>query len=204
MPSPLREQLESEKWGHKIRALREEKQWSQKDLADRLGVHPQTVSDIERGRNQMTLERLNRIVEALGYRANVELRSLEEETRADWGAVGSDQPEIRRRIRLARQLAEALAEYLYRHYDVRCVYCFGSLMERGGSDFRENSDIDLLVVGLEASEIFKAESQLEIQVVESSPDYEGFSFDIVRTENFSADLDALITEGRALLLPEPE
>lgn len=204
MMQQLREQLDSEKWGHKIRALRQEKQWSQRDLADRLGVHSQTVSDIERGRNQMTLERLNRVLEALGYRAAVELSPLDEKTRADWGPIAATEPVIRRRIRLARQLAEELADYLYAQYRVDETYCFGSLVERGGADFRVNSDVDLVVLGLKASKLFDAESRLEIDVVESSPDYEEFSFDIVRAGDFDVDLQTLVADGRAVFLPKPD
>lgn len=200
----LREQLDSEKWGHKIRALRQEKQWSQRDLADRLGVHSQTVSDIERGRNQMTLERLNRVLEALGYRAAVELSPLDEKTRADWGPITATEPVIRRRIRLARQLAEKLADYLYAQYGVDDIYCFGSLIERGGADFRANSDVDLLVRGLKAAQLFDAESKLEIDVVESSPGYKELSFDIVRVEDVEVDPHHLVADGRAVFLPKPD
>ena len=200
----LREQLDSEKWGHKIRALRQEKQWSQRDLADRLGVHSQTVSDIERGRNQMTLERLNRVLEALGYRAAVELSPLDEKTRADWGPIVATEPEIRRRIRLARQLAEKLADYLYAQYGVDDIYCFGSLVERGGANFRANSDVDLLVRGLKAAQLFDAESKLEIDVVESSPGYKELSFDIVRVEDVEVDPHHLVADGRAVFLPKPD
>ena len=204
MIQQLREQLDSKKWGHKIRALRQEKQWSQKDLADRLGVHSQTISDIERGRNQMTLERLNRVLEALGYRAAVELSPLDEKTRADWGPIATTEPTIRRRIRLARQLAEKLADYLYAQYGVGEIYCFGSLVEGGGSDFRSNSDVDLVVRGLKASKLFEAESQLEIDVVESSSDYEELAFDIVRAEDFAVDPQKLVADGRAVFLPESD
>lgn len=204
MTAHLREQLDSEKWGHKIRALRREIQWSQKDLADRLGVHPQTVSDIERGRSQMTLERLNRILEALGYRAAVELSPSDEKTRADWGPIASDKPASRRRIRLARRLAEELSDHLYTEHAVEEVYCFGSLAARESSDFNAVSDIDILARGLEASKLFEAETRLEIEVVESSPEYAEFSFDVVRAEDVELDPEELIADGRAVFLPEPE
>ena len=204
MSSHLREQLNSEKWGHKIRLLRQENRWSQRDLADRLGVHPQTISDIERGRNQMTLERLNRVLEALGYRALVELSPIDESTRADWGPMASNNPAIRRRIRVARRLVEELADHLYTHYEIDDVYCFGSLGTQGSTNFQANSDLDLLVRGLEASNVFEAETMLEIEVVESSPEYEGFSFDVVRTEDVDLDPEELVADGRAVFLPMPE
>ena len=204
MSTHLREQLNSKKWGHKVRILRQENQWSQRDLADRLGVHPQTISDIERGRNQMTLERLNRVLEALGYRALVELSPFDEKTQANWGPISSDKPAIRRRIRHARRLAEELADHLYMHYKIDDAYCFGSLGERGGADFNANSDLDLLVRGLEASKVFQAETSLEIEVVESSPEYEEFSFDVIRAEDVDLDPEELVALGRAVLLPKPE
>ncbi len=204
MSSHLREQLNSEKWGHKIRDLRQENRWSQSDLADRLGVHPQTISDIERGRNQMTLERLNRVLEALGYRALVELSPVDESTRADWGPIASNKPAIRRRIRVARRLVEELADHLYTHYEIDDAYCFGSLGEQGSTNFQASSDLDLLVRGLEASNLFEAETMLEIEVVESSPEYEDFSFDVVRTEDVDLDPEELVADGRAVLLPKPE
>ncbi len=204
MSAHLREQLDSEKWGNKIRDLRQENRWSQRELADRLGVHPQTISDIERGRNQMTLERLDRVLEALGYQAAVELTPFDNKTRADWGPITPEDPEIRNRIRVARRLVEELADHLYRHYGIDEAYCFGSLGEGGSANFQASSDLDILVRGLKASRIFDAESELEIEVVESSPDYEDFSFDVVRAEDLQIAPEELVTRGRAVLLPEPQ
>lgn len=202
MSSYLREKLDSTSWGEKIRELREENGWSQRDLAERLGVHHSTVSEIERGRTQFTLERLNRIVEALGYRATVELESIDEETRAEWGPILAEDPELRRRIRDGRRLVETLAGELYRKYDVSSVYCFGSLGEHGGEHFGKNSDVDLLVEGLEPSKLFEAESHLDFDVIESSDDFGRFGFDLVRVEDVDLDPDELVTNGEAILLPE--
>lgn len=203
MSSFLSGELNSDKWGDKIRRLRREKDWSQKDLADKLGVHPQTVSDIERGVNQFTLERLNRVLQALGYRATIELEKREKKTVADWGPLKATEPDVRKRIRLARQFAEDLAKRLYEQFDVEAVYCFGSLVEDGGASFTLESDIDLVVEGLDESKLFSATSELEMEVAESRSDYRQFSFDLVRVEDFVRDPSGeLVAEGRAVVLPE--
>lgn len=202
MDEHLTERLNSEVWGQKIRSLRREKGWSQRDLADKLGLHHTTVSEIERGRTQFTLERLNRILEALGYEAVIKLEPTRDMTRAEWGPIDSTEPDIRRRIKVARRLAEELADVLYSKYDVESVYCFGSLAEKGGAKFRERSDVDLLVEGLEASDLFEAQGTLEIEVLESSPEYEGLSFDVVRAESFDADPDELVDRNEAVFVPQ--
>lgn len=203
MTSYLSEELDSKKWGEKLRELREERDWSQKDLADALGVHRQTVSDMERGVSQFTLERLNRVLEALGYRGVVQLRILDEKTEADWSPIESTDPSIRRRIRLARQFAEDLGARLYSEFEVGAVYCFGSLVEKGADKFSSESDVDLLVGGLAESRLFSAVSDLELHVVETTPEYQQFSFDLVRIEEFPMDPSGeMVPEGRAVYLPE--
>lgn len=201
MTSHLQETLDSKRWAEKIRALRTERDWSQRDLADRLGVHPQAVSEVERGRTQFTLERLNRILEALGYKGTIRLEPLRVETRADWGSVEPTDPSVRRRIRTARKLAEDLAEQLYSQFDVEAVFCFGSLAEDGGANFNEKSDVDLLVDGLDASRLFEAASNLEIEVIEQSKEYEGIGFDLVRTEDIDVDPEQMVDDDRAVFLP---
>lgn len=202
MAANLNKELDSKEWAQKLRQLRKEKDWSQKELADALGVHRQTVSDMERGVNQFTLERLNRVLEALGYRAVVELQEFERETVADWGPLKAKDPEMRKRVRQARQFAEAVAARLYSAFDVNTVCCFGSLVEDGGVDFDEDSDIDILVEGLEGSRLFSAISDLEMEVVETSPEYQQFSFDIVRVEDVELEPSReLIAAGRAVRLP---
>ena len=44
MENQLSGTLDSEHWGEKIRALRHEEDWSQRDLADRLGVPRSTLT----------------------------------------------------------------------------------------------------------------------------------------------------------------
>jgi transcriptional regulator with XRE-family HTH domain len=201
MEPALTHNLDSEEWGKQIRKLREENGWSQKDLADRLGVHKQTVSDFERGRSQFTLERLGRILDALGYESNVVISRRNDVRNADWGPILAENPKHRRRIRQARKLAELFASYLYDEYEVESVFGIGSLSENGAQNFDSESDIDLLVVGLDPSKLFKAETDLEMDVVEAIEELDGFSFDLVRAEDFDEDPDALAADGRAVLIP---
>jgi len=202
MESQLSGTLDSEDWGEKIRAFRHEEDWSQSDLADRLGVRAQTVSDLERGRKRLTLERLNRILEALGYKATINLEKFDDPTLADWGPISAEEPSLRGRIRRARELAEDLANFLYEEYDVEAVYCFGSLVEDGGTRFGEHSDVDLLVGGLEAPKLFEAQSRLDLDIAESDSAYSDLSFDVVRAESFREDSDTLLDRGNALFLPQ--
>lgn len=83
-------------------------------------------------------------------------------TRADWGPMELTEPDIRGRIKVARRLAEGLADALYSKYDVESVYCFSSLAEKGERKFRERSDVDLLVEGLAPSDLFEAQGDPRI------------------------------------------
>jgi transcriptional regulator with XRE-family HTH domain len=51
---------------NRIRELRRDKDWSQQTLADMIGVSKVTISDLERGKMQLTLEYMRRIAAALG------------------------------------------------------------------------------------------------------------------------------------------
>lgn len=196
--------LDSSEWAGKIRMLREQKGWSQRDLAERLDLHPQSISEIERGKERLTLERLNRLLEALEYSSKVLVREEELSTYAGWGRIESDDPNRRRTIKNARVLAERLAEELYRRYEVRDVYCVGSLGRSHGRDFAEGSDVDLVATGLKRSDLIAAKSSLEIDVVESMDVDRKFSFDLQRGENFSGDPKEMVREDRAVLIPESE
>jgi putative transcriptional regulator len=176
--------LDSREWGRRLRNLRLENDWSQADLAERLDVHPQTVSDVERGKHKLTLERLGRVLDALGYEANINLNERRPKTRAEWGHIAPNAPAQRRLIRHARRLAEAMADHLYDEFDVEAIYCFGSLTEDQGESFKESSDIDIAVKGLAARQRFEAEADLELDVIESNEGFQPFSFDLIRTEEF--------------------
>lgn len=53
------------KFGKKLRALREERGWSQEEFADRAGLHRTYVSAVERGVRNPTLSVLERLAKAL-------------------------------------------------------------------------------------------------------------------------------------------
>lgn len=54
------------KFGKRLRALREERGWSQEEFADRAGLHRTYVSAVERGVRNPTLSVLQRLAKALG------------------------------------------------------------------------------------------------------------------------------------------
>ena len=54
------------KFGKKVREIRLKKKMSQGDLAKILGVHPNYISGIERGQENMSLRSIERLTRALG------------------------------------------------------------------------------------------------------------------------------------------
>ena len=54
------------KFGKRLRALREDRGWSQEEFADRAGLHRTYVSAVERGVRNPTLSVLERLAKALG------------------------------------------------------------------------------------------------------------------------------------------
>lgn len=54
------------KFGKQLRALREERGWSQEEFADRAGLHRTYVSAVERGVRNPTLSVIERLAKALG------------------------------------------------------------------------------------------------------------------------------------------
>lgn len=193
----------SREMGQMIRKLRTEKQLSQADLSDRLGIHPQVISDVERGEKGITVDRLFRFLDALGYEADIRLKELEDPTCIAWGRIKADDPQQRHEIRMGRIIAEAVAEHLYDRYDPRRVAVFGSLVENQGSQFDEYSDIDLLVKGLDPERRFRAEATIEMNVLPEFVDEEerDYSIDIVREEVFGKEIDSLIKDEKAIEIP---
>ncbi|UUV22338.1 helix-turn-helix domain-containing protein [Paenimyroides aestuarii] len=53
----------------RLRQLRKQKQYTQEDLAKKLGISLRAYSKIESGETQLTLERLNEILDILGVTA---------------------------------------------------------------------------------------------------------------------------------------
>jgi transcriptional regulator with XRE-family HTH domain len=58
----------SQAFGKRVRALRVEAGLSQEKLAEKAGMHPTYLSDIERGQRNPTLEVISRLAKALGVR----------------------------------------------------------------------------------------------------------------------------------------
>ena len=61
-----------QKIGNEIKARREELDWTQKDLAERLGVAQQIISRIESGRGNMSILTLKKISQVLGRGFDIE------------------------------------------------------------------------------------------------------------------------------------
>jgi transcriptional regulator with XRE-family HTH domain len=59
-------------FGHAVRGLRLERGFSQERLAEESGLHPRYISDVERGRRNISL----RNIERLGVALSVDLPTL--------------------------------------------------------------------------------------------------------------------------------
>lgn len=81
-PSVLKESVSSvtREIGARIKALREQGGLSQKDLAGKLGISAQIISRIESGRQNVSVETLNKICEKLGVHIDAVFRSQPEES----------------------------------------------------------------------------------------------------------------------------
>ena len=64
------------KFGKRLRALREERGWSQEEFADRAGLHRTYVSAVERGIRNPTLSVLDRLADAFGISLTELVRSV--------------------------------------------------------------------------------------------------------------------------------
>ncbi len=118
----------SQKMGRKIRKIRQQKNWSQAQLAEKLNVHPQTVSDAERGKNRFTIERMLRFFDALGYNTEIVLEKRPTRTKPELNDI-------------QKTLAEHIEE-LKSEFDVQRIGVFGSTARKQANT---NSDIDLLI-----------------------------------------------------------
>jgi transcriptional regulator with XRE-family HTH domain len=65
--------------GARLRRLRTEKGYTQQEMADRLGCSRSAISQMEQGKRSVTLERVRRYTNALGYEANIDLRDQSRE-----------------------------------------------------------------------------------------------------------------------------
>lgn len=64
------------KFGKQLRALREERGWSQEEFADRAGLHRTYVSAVERGVRNPTLSVLERLAKAFGIKLSELLATI--------------------------------------------------------------------------------------------------------------------------------
>jgi len=61
-----------------LRALRQEKHWTQEELADRAGLHFTYISQIERGLKSPSLRSLGQIADALGITLSMLVKRMED------------------------------------------------------------------------------------------------------------------------------
>ena len=88
--------------GRKLRQFRQKKGYSQETLADRAGLHPTYIGQVERGEKNITVETLAKITTALG----IPISSVFDDVLsnpspmgwagrtgwASWGATGRESP----------------------------------------------------------------------------------------------------------------
>lgn len=55
-------------FGKRVRTLRDEKGWSQEELAERIGVHRTYLGGIERGHRNVALKNIDKIAKAFELR----------------------------------------------------------------------------------------------------------------------------------------
>lgn len=78
-----------ETFGAVIRQWRAEHGVSQEELAERIGLHPNYVGNIERGERNISLEVMSRIGAHLGYERPADLlEALKQETGGDTDSPG--------------------------------------------------------------------------------------------------------------------
>lgn len=183
----------SKNFGKRIKRIREEEKITQQELADRLGVNRSTVNRLEKGTTRITLERLSRVLDALGYEASLSIEKSATKTRTDWGFIETENPVLRHYIRSARKIAEDIANLLYENYGVEAVYAFGSLAEHGAPNFTDRSDLDLMVKGIDPKTRFDAQNEAEALANESLEDNRYLEIDLVREEDFPVGIEKLAT-----------
>lgn len=57
--------------GERLRAYRNQKGWSQEEMAERAGFHPTYIGQLERGEKNATVESISRVSNALGIPLSV-------------------------------------------------------------------------------------------------------------------------------------
>lgn len=64
------------KIGRRIRKLRKKDDLSQQELAERLGISKSEISRIENGKQNLSLERLQRVLNALGHKVHLQIKPV--------------------------------------------------------------------------------------------------------------------------------
>jgi transcriptional regulator with XRE-family HTH domain len=54
------------KFGKRIRELRKQKDWSQEELADKVGLHRTYIGTIERGEQNVSIDNIEKLAKTLG------------------------------------------------------------------------------------------------------------------------------------------
>jgi len=86
-----------EKIGHVIRTIRESKEWRIEDLSASSGLHYTYISDVERGRRNVSLKTILAFAEGLGVHPSVLLPAGEpklQEAVALWGMLNKTNLEL--------------------------------------------------------------------------------------------------------------
>ncbi len=65
MPRTTDEQLVLEEFGKRVKAARDDRQWTQEALGERAGMHRTYVGAIERGEKNLSLLKMNQLALAL-------------------------------------------------------------------------------------------------------------------------------------------
>lgn len=65
--------------GHRIRSYRLQRGWSQEELAERCGLHPTYIGQLERGEKNATLESVSRIAGGLSLTLSKLFENLAED-----------------------------------------------------------------------------------------------------------------------------
>jgi len=68
--------------GQRIKELREERQWSQEEFADRCGIHRTYIGSAENGARNLTIQVLTMFARAFGLRVSELLADLEDRAEA--------------------------------------------------------------------------------------------------------------------------
>ena len=86
--------MDKEEVGRRIKYFREKKNWKQNELANKAGVSPTYIYQLERGLKSVTVEYLGYICNALGISLKEFFRSDSAETETPLDALTDDQRKL--------------------------------------------------------------------------------------------------------------